>query len=293
MNRILLLGASGVLGSEVLHQLQLNNVNFIGPSSTDLDIRDNTKVKELTIDFKPNWIINCAAWTNVEGAEDTYQAALDLNEGAVRNLAEACKETECRIIHISTDYVFDGTSANPYEENSPVSPLNKYGESKVRGEKVLQELWPTNSYIIRTSWLYGVRGKNFVKTIAEKALNNEPVRVVSDQLGSPTSARDLAKAISSVIDRNPKFGIYHFSNSGHCSWYDLATAIYDGVGSELELVEAVATDSLNLKARRPHFSFLSTEKWASEGLSEIRDWKTSLFDLLPEIVAEIQSLEKL
>jgi dTDP-4-dehydrorhamnose reductase len=292
MNRILLLGASGLLGSEVLRQLHSNNENFIAPTSIDLDIRDKAKLKELILDFKPNWIINCVAWTNVEGAEDSYQAALDLNEGAVRNIAESCKETDCRIIHISTDYVFDGTSPHQYGEGAKVNPLNKYGESKMRGEKVLQALSPSNSYIIRTSWLYGVQGKNFVKTIAEKALNNSPVRVVSDQLGSPTSARDLASAIFSVIDRNPKFGIYHFSNNGHCSWYDLATAIYDGVGSDSELVEAVTTDSLNFKAKRPQFSVFDKKKWASEGLSEIQYWKTSLFDLLPEIVTKIQTKEK-
>jgi len=291
MNRILLLGGSGILGSEVLSRLQIEDMEYFAPRSSDLDVRNKVSLQSIASDFKPNWIINCTGWTNVDGAEGSFGAALDINEAAVRNIAEVATQINSRIIHISTDYVFDGTSPEPYDENAQVKPLNKYGQSKLRGENALLELIPTMTFIIRTSWLYGKSGKNFVKTIAKKATLNELVQVVDDQIGSPTSARDLAEAIISITDNPPMPGIYNFSNKGICSWFELARTIYKKVGSNPELVEAISSSSLNLKAKRPNYSLLSKNKWDSTGLTEIPKWEISLEVLLPEILTEIQISE--
>jgi dTDP-4-dehydrorhamnose reductase len=293
MNRILLLGGSGILGSEVLKQLRRRNIDYIAPLSSDLDVRNRENLERYISEFKPNWIVNCSAWTNVDGAEDSFEAALELNAVAVKNIGDLAKEVGCRVVHISTDYVFDGESTQPYGEDAPVNPVNRYGQSKLQGEKVLLEALPESAYIIRTSWLYGARGKNFVKTMAKKALRNETAKVVDDQEGSPTSARDLAKGIMDLIERNPKPGVYHYSNNGSCTWFELAQSIYKKVGADSNLVLPISSSTLDLKAKRPKYSLLSKDKWKSAGLSEIPNWESTLETLLPEILVEIQKSEKL
>lgn len=290
---ILLLGGTGILGSEVRRQLTAKNLKFESPSSANLDIRDIDQLTECIQRLKPQWIINCAAWTNVDGAEDSFSQAKELNEVAVCNIAELAFANSCRVIHLSTDYVFDGLSSIAYDENSLVKPVNKYGESKLLGESALLSTLPNNSFVIRTSWLYGVEGRNFVKTMAQKALKNEACHVVDDQVGSPTSARDLARAIIAVIEKSPAPGIYHYSNNGSCSWFEFARTIYSLIGKDPHLVNPIKATSLNLKATRPQFSLLSKEKWRSAKLSEIPEWEDALEELIPEILAELSSSEAL
>ena len=287
MKRILLLGGSGILGSEVLTRLQSENSDFVAPTSIDLDIRNKKHLTKFVSEFKPAWIINCAAWTNVDGAEASFEEARQLNTVAVENLGTAANLSNSKVIHVSTDYVFDGESSEPYLETSPVQPLNKYGESKLQGEKALFAELPS-AYVVRTSWLYGISGKNFVKTIAGKALRNEEVRVVDDQIGSPTSARDLAAGIFSILNNDPAPGIYHYSNLGTCSWFEFAQKIYEIVGVERELVHPIGSDSLCFIAKRPKFSLLSKEKWNSAGLSAVPNWEESLQLLMPEIIFELR-----
>jgi dTDP-4-dehydrorhamnose reductase len=289
MERILLLGSSGLLGTEVLRTLQNEKFDFVAPKSVDLDIRKRNLVNEFLHEFKPTWIINCAAWTNVDAAEDSFEKACELNEAAVGNICIGAQAIGCKVIHVSTDYVFDGESDTPYEEISPVNPVNKYGESKLRGEVTLLGLLP-RSYIVRTSWLYGVKGKNFVSTMAAKALRNEPARVVDDQVGSPTSARDLAMGLVSIIRGQPAPGVYNFSNEGSCSWFKLAKTIYEKVGTDSNLVQAVESKSLNLKATRPKFSLLNKDKWKAAKLSQVPEWSSSLESILPEIIVELRQL---
>ena len=287
MNQILLLGGSGILGSDVLRLIDLDSYDYVAPTSTDLDIRDKEQLFKYVSELKPSWIINCAAWTNVDGAESSFQEARGINSIAVENLGTAAGLFGCKIIHISTDYVFDGESSKPYDESSPVNPVNKYGASKLEGENALLAVAP-DSYVIRTSWLYGASGKNFVKTIAGKAIQKEEARVVNDQVGSPTSARDLAGAIMSIVSNQPKPGVYNYSNDGSCSWFEFAQRIYERVGANPSLVLPISSDSLSLLARRPRFSLLSKEKWKSSGLAEVPRWQDSLDLLLPEIVAELR-----
>ena len=287
MSRILLIGGSGILGSEILRQLQLGDSEYVSPRSSDLDIRDADAVEKYVKDFKPEWIINCAAWTNVDGAEEFFDQAYELNVSPVKNIAEIASRMGIKVIHISTDYVFDGESSEPYDESSAVSPINRYGESKLKGEESLIAVLPS-AYVVRTSWLYGPSGKNFVKTIAGKALRQEPARVVNDQVGSPTSARDLAQGIISIVKVQPEPGIYNFSNEGSCSWFELAQAIYEKLGASSAMVAPISSTSLDLAAKRPKFSLLSKEKWKSAGLSEVPVWKSSLELLLPEIISEFR-----
>ena len=287
MQRVLLLGGSGILGSEVLLLLQNQNFDYVAPTSSDLDITDKDKVLKLVSDFRPTWIINCAAWTNVDGAESSFEDAIKLNEIAVGNVGVAADLFECKVIHISTDYVFDGESSEPYLETSQVHPLNKYGESKLLGEQALLEALPS-AYVVRTSWLYGVSGKNFVKTIAVKALRREDAKVVSDQVGSPTSARDLAIGILSILKNQPEPGIYNYSNRGSCSWFELAQKIYETVGANNSLVHPISSGSLSFIAKRPKYSLLSKEKWLSAGLSEVPNWEDSLQLIMPEIISKLQ-----
>ncbi len=286
MERILLLGGSGILGTEVLRVLQQEKMEYVAPRSSDCDIRIRNLLIHFMQDFKPTWIINCAAWTNVDRAENSYQEACDLNEMAVENIAIAAESAGCKVIHISTDYVFDGESETPYTEDSLVNPINKYGESKLKGERALLATLP-ESFVIRTSWLYGVKGKNFVKTIAGKALRNEPARVVDDQVGSPTSAKDLAVGIVSIMRIQPAPGIYNFSNEGSCSWFELARRVYKNLGADPGLVEAIESQSLNLETKRPKFSLLNKDKWKAAHLGPVADWQSSLDTTLPEIVAEL------
>jgi dTDP-4-dehydrorhamnose reductase len=289
MERVLLFGGSGILGTEVLRALQKEKIEYVAPRSSDLDIRNKNQITDFARDFKPTWIINCAAWTNVDGAEDSFKEACELNEVAVENIAIAAKSIDCKVVHISTDYVFDGESETPYKEDSMVNPINKYGESKLKGEKALVAVLP-GSFVVRTSWLYGANGKNFVKTIVGKALRDEPARVVDDQVGSPTSAKDLAAGIISIIRIHPAPGIYNFSNEGSCSWFDLARTVYRNVGANPELVEAIDSNSLNLKAKRPKFSLLNKDKWKAAHLSQVPEWRSSLESFLPEIVTELKQL---
>ena len=286
MERILLLGGSGILGSEVLRAYQENNFDYVAPRSSDLDIRDKDAVLDYVSNFKPAWIVNCAAWTNVDSAEENFEGACKLNSGAVKNLGEAADLIGSKVIHISTDYVFDGESSEPYRETSKVKPVNRYGESKARGERALEGL-DSESYVIRTSWLYGTAGKNFVKTIAGKGLMSIESKVVNDQLGSPTSARDLAQAIMYIVMNRPEPGIYHYSNEGMCSWFDLAESIYKKVGSSASLVQPISSSSLKLLAKRPRYSLLNKDKWKSLGLSSVPHWEESLELLLPEVISEL------
>lgn len=288
MNRILVLGGSGILGSELCRLLEESNIDYSAPRSRDLDIRNRELLFNYVNDYGPNWIVNCAAWTNVEAAEENFSASRELNEMAVSNLVAAAKNANCFLIHISTDYVFDGNSTKPYSETSRVNPINKYGESKLRGEKILLSNYGDYCFVVRTSWLYGAKGKNFVKSVALKALREEQAVVVDDQIGSPTNSKDLAHGLVSIIHNPPKPGIYHYSNQGECSWFELAQFIYQAVGKDSNLVQPIKSDRINFKAKRPLYSLLSKAKWESRNVSELYHWKESLRKALPKIIDELR-----
>ena len=277
---ILTTGANGQLGNE----LKSASKNYYGYEFvfTDIETFDITS-DDQTVDFiretRPDWIINCAAYNFVDKAEDEYDKAMLINGTAVKNIAEAIKGSECRLIHISSDYVFDGQSNVPYNESTIPNPVSAYGRSKLEGEK--GALIHYGSMIIRTSWLYSSFGSNFVKTVLNRAREQDSIRVVSDQTGTPTYAADLAEAIlriiSAVIRNQIAFnsGIYHYSNEGVCTWYDLALEIVKEASLKCQVLP-ILSEEYPSTVRRPSYSVLDKSKIKENYNLEIPHWRSSL-----------------
>jgi dTDP-4-dehydrorhamnose reductase len=277
---ILITGANGQLGNE----LKVVSQNFFGYDFifTDIDTLDITN-PEQTSEFirkaKPGWIVNCAAYNFVDKAEAEPEQALLINATAVKNITEVIKGSECRFIHVSSDYVYDGTSNVPYDESSTTNPITAYGRSKLAGEK--HALLHQGSMIIRTSWLYSSFGNNFFKTILNRGAENETLDVVFDQTGTPTYAADLAGAIMSIISgviRNQiamNSGIYNYSNEGVCSWYDFACEIIKESGLACK-VRPVLSSQYKQIAHRPSYSVMDKTKIKENYGLSIPHWRTSL-----------------
>lgn len=284
------IGSKGMLGSEILKQLEMNQISFTG---TDLDV-DITNPQELAsfaaINSNINWIVNCAAYTNVEKAETEIELAEKLNATGAENIAKLANKIGARLIHISTDYVFDGKAKTPYTEIMKTCPIGIYGKTKEKGEKlVLQEL--PDAYIFRTAWLYGPRGKNFVYTMINLMNEKDEISVVNDQFGSPTCTLDLARYIIAVIlggqeiPGNPHPyvypGIYHCSGEGQASWYDFAKEIYK-IGKEKRIItkdctiKPCSTKEFGSKTPRPAYSVLSKSKLKKALQTKIPHWQESL-----------------
>jgi dTDP-4-dehydrorhamnose reductase len=277
---ILITGADGQLGSE-LGSVSKNyyGYDFIFTDISTLDITDYQKTADFIKKTRPDWIINCAAYNQVDLAESENNKAMLVNYKAVTNICDTIRSSECRFIHFSSDYVFDGRANVPYNENSLTDPVNSYGQSKLAGEKAA--LSHHASMIIRTSWLYSSHGSNFVKTILKKAKLKETISVVFDQTGSPTYAADLAEAVmlivSGVIRNQMAFspGIYHYSDEGVCSWYDFAEAIIHEAGINCRVLP-VLTKHYPTPAQRPAYSVLDKSKIKETYNFEIPHWGSSL-----------------
>lgn len=277
---ILITGAKGQLGNE----LKVVSKNFYGYDFvfTDVDTLDLTS-KEQTSEFinktKPDWIINCAAYTQVDKAESEPELALLINGTAVKNITEVIKGTDCRFIHVSSDYIYDGQANTPYSENTPANPQSVYGRSKLAGEKYA--LLHQGSMIIRTSWLYSSFGNNFVKTILRHGAEKESLNVVFDQTGSPTYAADLAKAILSIVSgviRNQiamNSGIYNYSDEGVCTWYDFACEIVKEAGLNCHIKPILSKDFQQI-AKRPSYSVMDKSKIRENYVLTIPHWRSSL-----------------
>ncbi|MGA1976736.1 MAG: dTDP-4-dehydrorhamnose reductase [Bacteroidales bacterium] len=277
---ILVTGANGQLGSELKAlSKKFYGYQFIFTDIDTLDITDKEDVRAFIKNSDPDWIINCAAYNLVDRAEDEKEKAMLINKTAVSNIAESITGSDRRFIHISTDYVFDGRSNVPYNESSPAVPLGAYGESKLAGEKAA--LLHYGSMVIRTSWLYSSFGTNFVKTIIAGAEKNDFLKVVFDQVGTPTYAGDLANAIMTIISGvvrnhvtfNP--GIFHYSNEGVCSRYDYAFEIVRKAGIECRVVPVLSKDFAS-KAVRPAYSVLDKSRIKECYNVEVPYWRESL-----------------
>ncbi len=280
---ILVTGANGQLGKE-LRQLAPSFVqyDFIFLSREDLPIHHFEMVRHYFKTYQPDYLINCAAYTAVDRAEQEKDMAFQVNGEAVGVLAAICKESNCRVIHISTDYVFDGTGTTPYNELFPPHPINVYGASKLEGEKQAQQLNP-DCIIIRTSWLYSEFGKNFVRTMVKLMSEKKEINVVNDQVGSPTYAADLAETILKIISSgNWVPGIYHYSNDGIINWYDFAAAIKELTDSNCK-INPISTSQYPTPAKRPAYSVLDTTKVQKTFGVKLKDWKQSLVDCLSRI----------
>ena len=278
MNNILVTGSEGQLGSELRAiAFRFTQYNLFFTNRLTLDISDYSAVKSFTDTNKINTIINCAAYTSVDSAESQSKLADAVNHLAVANLAKIAKQNNIKFIHISTDYVFDGNSQRPYNENDTPNPQSVYGQTKLDGELAMQKINPANSIIIRTSWLYSKLGNNFAKKIIALAKTKDNLNVVSDQIGSPTSAVDLAAAIFTILPKikNNSVEIFHYSNEGLCSWYDFAQEIFR-IKNIKTLVNAVKTSEFPMLVKRPTYSVLDKSKIKTRFDVEITSWKVSL-----------------
>jgi dTDP-4-dehydrorhamnose reductase len=283
MTNILITGGKGQLGRALCDLIDAKQLPFqvVAVDADELDITDQEAVNRFVASVNPSFVVNCAAYTAVDKAEEEPERAMAINGTAVGYLARAATTCGARLIHISTDYVFDGTGHKPYRTDHPAHPTSVYGQTKLEGEIAAMYHAP-DAIVIRTSWLYYQGGKNFVNTIVQKAALGQPLKVVADQIGSPTYAGDLAKAIVRILQepspaRSPR--LYHYANSGTASWYDFASAIVDLLGLSCP-IEPIATTALNLPAPRPHYSVLDCSDLAHEYGITIPWWHSSLTEYL-------------
>ena len=271
--KILVTGANGQLGQELVQQLQKANVELYAFTKTDLDICNLSTVQQVVNEIKPHVIINAAAFTKVDLAETEQDIAFNINAYGQRNLAVAAEQVGAKICYISTDYVFDGNATEPYEEYALVNPIGVYGKSKYAGEQLTQ---PLNSkyFIVRTAWVYGEYGPNFVKTMLRLAKERDELGVVSDQFGSPTYTVDLAAFLIELV-QTEKYGIYHCTNSGSCSWYEFAQAIFEESNVDIK-VNPLTTDQYPTPAKRPNYSVLGDRALKLNGFQPVRHWRDGL-----------------
>jgi dTDP-4-dehydrorhamnose reductase len=286
---VLITGANGQLGSELKRAAAFHPANlfFHFTDVADLDITNSTAVDEFIASQGIAYIVNCAAYTAVDKAEEDIEKCYLINRDAVKNLAESAAKHRAKIVHISTDYVFDGKANRPYRESDPVNPQSVYGKSKQEAETILREICP-ESIVIRTAWLYSVFGNNFVKTMIRLGQEKEALNVVADQRGTPTNAADLADVILKIINYTEAFGdfksgIYHYANEGETSWYDFTLAIHQLKGITTCKVSPVASAEYPTKAVRPKYSVLDKTKIKEIFGIKIPDWKASLEEMLEEL----------
>jgi dTDP-4-dehydrorhamnose reductase len=276
--RILVTGAAGQVGSEVAAHLPSHEVVALDRAGCDL--ADRHSVEQAVSAARPAAVVNCAAWTDVDGCEADRERAMLVNALGVRHLAVACARVGAHLVHISTDYVFPGDKDGPYDEWDEPGPRSVYGRSKLGGEREIAR--HAGSWAIaRTSWVFGRRGRNFVDSIVGRAREGAPLRVVDDQRGCPTYAPDLAGALVRLaVERRP--GMYHVTNAGACTWHDLAAAAVELAGLDPSVVGVTTTAELGRPAPRPANSVLSGSAWAAAGLAPLRPWREALAEKMSE-----------
>jgi dTDP-4-dehydrorhamnose reductase len=284
---IWLIGNKGMLGTDIENDLRTNNIEFI-VSDREVDITDYKAIKTFAKDKNVDWIINCSAYTAVDKAEDETELCYKINAEGVLNIAKLALELDAKLIHISTDYVFDGTKKEEYHESDKTNPISVYGKSKLLGEKNITDTMK-KYFIIRTAWLYGKNGNNFPFTMIRLFKEREIVKVVNDQFGSPTYTKDLSKCILKIISSNSTdFSIYHFTNEGKTTWFEFANKIFSMALKENILTKdiqilPIKTEEYPTKATRPQNSHLSKEKIKKTFSISVRNWEEALTDFIKEI----------
>ncbi|MFC4011041.1 dTDP-4-dehydrorhamnose reductase [Nonomuraea purpurea] len=276
--RWLITGAGGMLAADVLDRTALTGESVLGLGRSELDLCDKRAVRDFVSAYRPRVVVNCAGWTAVDAAETHEDEALAINGHAVRWLAEACDRAGARLVHVSTDYVFDGAGATPYLEDSPPGPLNAYGRTKLAGERAALEY---GHYVVRSAWLYGAAGGNFVRTMIRLAREQVPVDVVDDQRGQPTWAADLADFIVRLAQSDLPAGVYHGTSAGETTWCGFAKEIFTLLGEDADLVRPVPTSAVLRPARRPANSVLAHTRW-----EPIRHWRAALHAAWPVMTAK-------
>ena len=277
--KILVTGAGGQLGYDVCRELATRGITHTGVERQDFDITNSTDVDSYIKVYRPNGVIHCAAYTKVDQAEREPEKCWGINADGVKNIAAACRKNGAKLIYLSTDYVFDGRGIDFHEIGATPAPLNIYGKSKLAGEQIVQQELE-HFFIVRTSWMFGIHGQNFVKSILKKAKTQDELRVVGDQFGSPTYTRDLARLLCDMI-MTEKYGIYHAVNEGVCSWAEFAKKILLYAGIRTKVVEISAKEYPSL-AKRPGNSRMSTESLTKSGFAKLPSWQDALKRYLGE-----------
>jgi dTDP-4-dehydrorhamnose reductase len=288
----LITGGSGQLGIAVSQEIGERGIVFDAWGSNVLDITQGPIVRDCIAKLSPTVIINCAAWTDVDGAESNEQSASRVNSDGAGNIALAAKKCGAKLIHVSTDYVFSGDNQTPWQVLDHINPQSAYGRTKAEGESRVLVEYSQNSSIVRTAWLYSPWGKNFAKTMTKLAIKGEgEVRVVNDQVGQPTSAIDLAKQLVELGLSTSPAGIYHGTNSGQATWFEFAQEIFNLTGADIGRVTPVSSSEYPRTAKRPSYSVLSHDAWVNTAVKPMRDWRIALADAIPAIISAVKAEE--
>lgn len=283
MTTWLIVGAAGQLGAELMLRLRAGDEHVVGVTRPDLDLTDGGAVLKLVDRVRPDVIVNCAAYTAVDAAEADAEAAMAVNGEGPRKLASATLRCRARLIQISTDYVFSGDARTPYAEDAPTDPRSVYGATKLVGERAVLDTLPDTGFVVRTAWLYGNHGPNFVRTMLRLAAERETIDVVDDQVGQPTWTVDLADRIVALARSRAPAGIYHGTNSGQVSWFAFTRELFRLSGLDPERVQPTTTDRFRRPAPRPAYSVLAHGRWAAAGLAPMRPWDEALSAFLEAV----------
>ncbi|WP_244834514.1 dTDP-4-dehydrorhamnose reductase [Clostridium sp. BJN0001] len=277
---VLVTGVNGQLGYDVIRELKKRNIEFTAAGRDEFDITDAKKTDEFIEKLKPECVIHCAAYTAVDRAEDEKELCAKVNVSGTENIAKACKKIDAKIVYISTDYVYDGKGDKPFEVDGNINPLSVYGKTKYEGELKVKE-YLDKYFIVRISWVFGINGNNFIKTMLRLGKEKEEINVVSDQIGSPTYTKDLAYLLCDMV-QTEKYGIYNATNEGFCSWAEFASEIMNQAGLKCK-VNFITTSEYPSKAVRPMNSRMSKKKLLDNGFKVLPDWKDALKNYLGEI----------
>ncbi|WP_053847271.1 dTDP-4-dehydrorhamnose reductase [Streptomyces sp. NRRL B-24085] len=283
----LVTGAGGMLGQDVLARLDRSGERYVALDRKALDLTDADAVRAAVEEHRPAVVVNCAAWTAVDDAETREDEALAINGDGPRHLAEACARTGAVLLHVSTDYVFAGDAAEPYAEDAPTAPRSAYGRTKLAGEQAVLKGLPERGYVVRTAWLYGTGGPNFVKTMIKLEGVKDTLDVVDDQRGQPTWSADLAGLLVQLglgaLAGTAPAGVYHGTSSGETTWHGFTQEIFRLLGADPDRVRPTTSDAFVRPAPRPAYSVLGHGRFAEAGIEPLRDWRTALTEAFPEI----------
>lgn len=277
MNNILVTGSTGQLGSDVVKELLKRGYSTLSPNRSEFNLCSEDSIRNYILNSNCEAIVHCAAYTQVDKAEDEKDLCIKINATATKHIVKCAKILDIPMIYISTDYVFDGTKDGEYTENDETNPINIYGESKLAGEKYVQEILD-KYYIVRTSWVFNINGKNFIETMLRLSKTNNQLSIVNDQIGSPTYTRDLSRLLVDMLETN-KYGLYHATNEGYCSWYEFANTIFKLANINID-IKAINSNEYASRAKRPLNSKLSKDKLIEYGFKPLPNWKDALKDYL-------------
>ncbi len=279
--KVLVTGVKGQLGYDVVRELQKRGHEAVGVDIDEMDITDAAAVERVMTEVQPDAVIHCSAYTAVDRAEEDIEICRRVNVDGTENIAKICKKLDCKMLYLSTDYIFSGDGERPWEPDDEASPLNAYGQSKYDGELVLKK-YVEKYFIVRISWVFGINGNNFIKTMLRLGRENGAVKVVDDQIGSPTYTYDLARLLVDMIESD-RYGAYHATNEGICSWYEFAKEIFRAAGMDNVSVTPVKSGEFPVKAKRPKNSRMSKEKLVTNGFSLLPAWQDAVARYIKEL----------